>query len=53
MTRMAPLAQAGKTSLTRIAEIAATLGVVTLPDLAKSPDLIPTLETMVLAEVGA
>lgn len=53
MTRMAPLAQAGKTSLTRIAEIAQTLGVTTLPDLAKSPDLIPTLEAMVMAEVGA
>lgn len=53
MTRMAPLAQAGKTSLTRIAEIAATLGVTTLPELAQQSHLIPTLEAMVMAEVGA
>lgn len=53
MSRMMPYTRDGKTSLARIGELAASLGVASLPSLAGAPELIPSLEALVMAEVGA
>lgn len=53
MTRMMPFQAAGKITLARISEIAQSCGVAALPALAGSPELIPTVEAMIMAEVGA
>jgi hypothetical protein len=53
MVRMAAHQKDGKITLARISELAASLGMAPLPMLAQSPDMIPSLEALVDAEIAS
>lgn len=52
MVRMAAYQKDGKITLARIGEIAASCGIAQLTGLAQQPDLIPSVEALVMQEIG-